>query len=68
MHSQVWDRPNPPRYGKHSVNNNRPEGYADYRPDRYYMGPDPAFVIVRALGKVPQALGKATNSKPTHTD
>jgi len=50
----VWDRPNPPRYGKHSVNNNRPEGYADYRPDRYYMGPDPAFVIVHRPAHLPR--------------
>ena len=32
----VTDQPNPPP-GPCSVNNNRPDGYADYRPGRYYL-------------------------------
>jgi len=50
----VWDRPNPPKYGKHSVNNNRPEGYADYRPDRYYMAPDPTHLLVHRPAHLPR--------------
>jgi hypothetical protein len=35
----VADKPNPPP-GKYSVNNNRPEGYADYRPGMCYLRVD----------------------------
>jgi hypothetical protein len=35
----VSDKPNPPP-GKYSVNNNRPEGYADYRPGMCYLRVD----------------------------
>lgn len=31
--------PNPPE-SKYAVNNNRPEGYADYRVGRLYLDPD----------------------------
>jgi len=37
--NDVSTLPNPPR-GKYSVNCNRKEGYADYRPGRFYISPD----------------------------
>jgi len=35
----VADRPNPPKQGRFSTANDRPEGYADYRPGRFYVDP-----------------------------
>lgn len=39
----VENLPNPPE-GKYSVNNNRHEGYADYRISRLYLDPDDIIV------------------------
>jgi len=41
----VADKPNPPP-GKYSVNNNRPEGYADYRPGYFYFAADSMLISV----------------------
>eukprot|EP00501_MAST-03F_sp_TOSAG23-6_P002455 GSMAST32.ASY1.ANO1.2565.1 assembled CDS len=41
----VSDRPNPPP-GVYSVHNNRPEGYADYRPGFFYISCDAVYVRI----------------------
>jgi len=41
----VRNKPNPPHmFGAFRADNNRPEGYADYVKDRYYMDPSNIFV------------------------
>ena len=51
----VRDQPNPPP-GKYSCNNNRREGYADYRVGRLYISPDDILVSRARQGRVVEGL------------
>tara|TARA_R110002096_G_scaffold102957_1_gene227179 strand:- start:148 stop:8907 length:8760 start_codon:yes stop_codon:yes gene_type:complete len=57
-------RKNPPA-GKYSVSNNRPEGYADYKPGKFYISPDQVSVQSKSVAVKPR-LKKAR--KPVEKD
>lgn len=45
----VGRKPNPPREGRFWVCNDRPEGYADYRVGRFYLGVDDVSIEGRVV-------------------
>merc|ERR1719335_1918607 len=63
---RVNDRPNPP-YGRWSVSNNRPEGYADYRPGYFYFACEVDSIKVVQKLQTQTPLQKHT-TKPQQTE
>lgn len=51
----VTDKPNPPSMGEYWCQNNRPEGYANYRVGKYYLECSRDVILARRLEDAPSS-------------